>query len=115
MVIGIMVPSILAELLVKQAPVKTAAVPAVQVPVSAVEVPVNKVEVAYVEAYRLSAVLRLPKSLSRWESLACFNNSAGFKTTVTVVAKIANMPITINNSNNVKPFLISLLNIIFYI
>lgn len=42
--------------------------------------------------------------LQRWVFLAWANCLAGFKATITTAAKMAMMPMTTNNSINVKPF-----------
>jgi hypothetical protein len=54
-------------------------------------------------SHKPRALLIVLRSDNLWLSLACLNNSAGFKTKATTVAKIAKMPMTISNSNKVNP------------
>src|SRR3989344_5159455 len=60
------------------------------------------------------ALLKEAKSEILCESRACANNCAGFSTKIVAVAKIAKIPITINNSINVNPFFMVFIDPILY-
>ena len=65
-----------------------------------VEVPMKPLVTSALKAAR--AVLRFDRSERRFESLACFNSSAGFRVIITTTLKIATIARTTRSSINVK-------------